>query len=93
MLGPIVFLFLILLLGMACLHAAGDGWDGAGELVAICVCLVTILGAVVCQRFRSLTSLVVVSQVCVRGPPSAFDADFIGSPRPLRPDVVLPLRH
>ena len=93
MLGPIVLVLLVLLLAMVCFHAAHDGWDGAAEMGAVCIGLVTILGAVVCERSRSLALRLVVSRSFARGPPRAFHVVLIGPPRQARLDLVLPLRR
>ena len=93
LLGPIVIVLLVLLLAMVCLHAAHEGWDGAVELGAICIGFVTILGALVSQRFGSGAPALVVRRSFARGPPRAFHAALIGSPRRARLDLVLPLRR
>lgn len=92
-LGPIVLVLLVLLLAMVCFHAAQDGWDGAAEIGALCIGLVTMLAAVVSERARSRTPLLVVTQSLARGPPRAFHAVFIGSLRQARLDLALPLRR
>ena len=91
-LGPIVLVLLALLLAMVCFHAAQDGWDGATELGAVCIGLVTILGAVVSERAHSRAPLLVGSRSLARGPPRASHAVFIG-PQQARLDLFLPLRR
>ena len=92
-LGPIVIVLLIVLLAMVCLHAAHEGWDGAAELGAVCIGLVTLLGAVVCHRLGSLIPRLVVRRSYARGPPRVFRTCLVGLPRCVRGDLAFPLRR
>lgn len=92
-LGPIVLVLLVLLLAMICFHAAHDGWDGTAELGAACIGLVTILGALVCERSRPLEPRFIASRLFARGPPRRFHTVLVGPPRQSRLDLGLPLRR
>jgi hypothetical protein len=67
--GPILLVVMVLLLAMVFLHVAGEGWDAATEIGAICLGIATVLGLVLLERMRDHFLEPVISVRGDRGPP------------------------
>lgn len=91
-LGPVVIVLLAVLLALVFIHVIQEDSGVAAGIGAICFGIVTVLGAVLRERLRLETPVLVV-MACERGPP-AVPAGASLRPRSKQgSNLVLPLRR
>ena len=68
-LGPVLLVFLVLLLAMVFVHAAHDGMEAATEVGVICFALASFFGVAVLDWFLGRPQEARISTPGERGPP------------------------
>lgn len=75
-LGPLVLVFLVLLLAMVFLHAAEEGLHAAMEAGAVCFVFAAFLVLVLLDPARLRPPAISLAGVCERGPPAPTRARY-----------------
>lgn len=68
-LGPLLLVVVALLLAIVFWHLAGEGWEAAVSVGAICFAIATLVGPIVLEQIRERVSGAPVLALRERGPP------------------------
>jgi hypothetical protein len=91
-LGPILLVFLVLLLAMVFVHAAHDGMDAATEVGAICFALASFFALALLDPLRRRQEQAHLLTPVERGPPTAPGVPLVPARIAAAPSTI-PLRR